>query len=117
MDINEYSKLALRTANGKDELLHAVMGLADEAGELIGPMKKQIFYGKPIDRQNFLEEAGDMAWFLNLLIHSLGSTWDEVLNMNIAKLEKRYPDLRFNADQAINRDKVAESEAMKSATL
>lgn len=113
MDIQEYSAKALRTSNGKDELLHAVLGLADEAGELIGPMKKQMFYGKPIDRANYLEEAGDLAWFLNLLIHALGSTWDEVLTMNIAKLEARYPDSTFNADHAINRNKEAEAEAMQ----
>ena len=113
MNIQEYSELAIRTANDHDPLLHTMLGLADEAGELIGPMKKHIFYGKPIDKANYLEEAGDLAWFLNLLIHSLDSTWEEVLSMNIAKLDKRYPDLRFNADHAINRDVAAEQAAMK----
>ena len=113
MDIQEYSTLALRTASDKDPILHAVMGLADEAGELIGPMKKHIFYGKPLDTYNMIEEAGDLAWFLNLLIVSLGTTWDKVLDANIAKLEKRYPNLRFDANHAINRDKEAEAKAME----
>lgn len=112
MDIKEYSRLALRTASEKDPTLHAIMGLADEAGELIGPMKKHIFYGKDLDKANLLEEAGDLAWFLNLLICSLGSNWDDVLSANIRKLEKRYPNLRFDADHAITRDLDAEKAAM-----
>ena len=113
MDIKTYSELALRTASGKDQLMHAILGLADESGELIGPLKKHLFYDKSLDYANLQEEAGDLAWFLNLLIHALGTSWDSVLEANIAKLEKRYPDLRFNADHAINRDKVAEKAAME----
>ena len=33
--------------------------------------------------------------------------------MNIAKLEARYPDAKFNADHAINRDVDAEQAAMQ----
>ena len=115
MDIQEYSALALRTASDKSPLLHAVLGLADETGELISPIKKHMFYGKNLDMNNLKEEAGDLAWFLNLLIHAIGSSWEEVLEMNIAKLEKRYPHLRFNADHAIHRDTAAEKAAMEGA--
>lgn len=38
----------------------------------------------------------------------VGTTLEEVLDMNIAKLRKRYPDDAFTADAAINRDVAAE---------
>lgn len=115
MKIEEYSELALRTASRERPLLHAALGLADETGEIIGPIKKHLFYGKNLDMNNLKEEAGDLAWFLNLLIHAIGSSWDEVLGMNITKLEKRYPHMRFNADHAIHRDTAAEKAAMEGA--
>ena len=77
-------------------------------------VKKIEFYGKPVDRTKLLEETSDIFWYCNLLIHTLGSTWEEVFEMNIAKLETRYPDLRFCADRAINRDVEAEQQAIAS---
>jgi hypothetical protein len=44
-------------------------------------------------------------------------TWEEVFDLNIKKLEARYPNLRFNADHAINRDVDAEQRAMLARAL
>ena len=41
-----------------------------------------------------------------------GITLEQVFEANIAKLEKRYPDLRFNQEHATNRDKDAELAAV-----
>jgi hypothetical protein len=51
------------------------------------------------------------------MLHLLGSTWEEVFEMNIKKLEKRYPNLRFEAEHAINRDVGAEQDAMRAGAL
>jgi NTP pyrophosphatase (non-canonical NTP hydrolase) len=116
MKTEQYSVLALRTA--KDfgslnmDIMHAAAGMSGEAGEVIDLIKKVIYYGKPIDRTKVLEEAGDLCWYLNLLITKLDSSWSEVFDMNIAKLEARYPDLRFDAEKAINRDEAAEQKAI-----
>lgn len=116
MNTQEYSKLALRTANdlgGRlDNIMHAAMGIAGEAGEVIDITKKVYAYGKPLLENDLVEEAGDLVWYLNLLFACLGVTWEEVFDLNIKKLEARYPDLRFNADHAINRDVNAEQKAM-----
>lgn len=116
MTPKEYSELALRTANdlgGRlDNIMHAAMGIAGEAGEVIDITKKVYAYGKPLLENNLIEEAGDLIWYLNLLFACLGVTWEEVFDLNIKKLEARYPDLRFNADHAINRDVNAEQRAM-----
>ncbi len=116
MDLKEYSALALRTANDlgsfDKNLTHAVLGMVDEAGEIAGAFKKYFAYGKDLDLTNLKEELGDLAWFMNLAIDTLNLTWEDVLETNIRKLEARYPDLRFNPDHAINRDKGAETAAM-----
>lgn len=115
MDTKEYAPLALRTARALDHensLLNAALGIAGEAGEVADSVKKVIFHSKPMDRDHLIAELGDIAWYLNLMIDTLGTTWDEVLERNIKKLETRYPDLRFNADHANNRDTAKEREAM-----
>lgn len=46
------------------------------------------------------------------LARLLGSNLNEVMDLNIKKLSTRYPDLKFDADRANNRDVAAEKEAM-----
>ena len=117
MNSEQYSKLALRTANdlgGRlDNIMHAAMGIAGEAGEVIDIVKKVYAYGKPLLTNDLVEEAGDLVWYLNLLFKCLDTTWEEVFDLNIKKLEARYPALRFDADKAINRDVEAEKVAME----
>lgn len=116
MDAQQYSELALRTAKQFDgenmDLMHAAAGMAGEAGEVVDAVKKIIFYGKPVDRKHLIEEMGDQLWYINLMISKLDSSWSEVFEVNIAKLEARYPGLRFDADKAINRNTDAEAKAI-----
>lgn len=117
MKIEEYSKLALRTANKENAIVHACFGIAGEAGEIVDSVKKAIFHNKPLDREALIAEIGDEMWYLNLLVNALDTTWDRVLEVNIKKLEARYPDLRFDADRANNRDTAAEALAMAADSI
>ena len=115
MDINKYSELALRTANDlgpTGDLIHAALLITSEGGEVADVVKKHFAYGKSLDRIHLLEELGDLAWGMNLMIKSAGLTWEQVLGANIAKLEKRYPDLKFNAGHATNRQVQLELDAI-----
>ena len=118
MDIETYSKLALRTAPGGyiwvEEITHASLGIGGEAGEILDHIKKAVFNNKPLDAAHVIAEVGDLVWYLNLLVSSLGTTWDHVLSVNIAKLEARYPDLKFDVERCLNRDLAAEKAAMES---
>ncbi len=73
------------------QLLHAVLGISGEAGELTDAVKKSVMYGKELDVKNVKEEAGDILWYMSLLLNAIGSSFDEVMQMNHDKLEKRYP--------------------------
>lgn len=117
MKIEDYGTYQLRLINDLgshvDNLMHMAAGISGEAGEVLDGIKKTFAYGKPIDRAHMIEELGDTLFYINGMIALLDTSWDEVLTTNIKKLEARYPDAKFNADHAINRDVDAEQAAMK----
>lgn len=93
-------------------LLHAAMGLDTESGEFMDALKRWVFYGKPYDPDNLKEEIGDILWYAAQACNALGIDMQDVMDSNIRKLKRRYPD-KFSADKAINRDLEAEREALK----
>lgn len=87
---------------------HAGKGLCTEAGEFQDMLKKHIFYGKPLDFVNLMEEVGDILWYVALAVDVLRKlkvveSFDEVLTLNIEKLAKRYPE-KFKEWDALNRN-------------
>lgn len=105
---NEYQKLALTTLNPalseKDVLINGVMGLCGEAGEAIDIVKKHLAQGHELDREKLIGELGDIAWHLAETAHALGISLDEVLERNIEKLKRRYPE-GFDEKRSIHRAK------------
>lgn len=84
-------------------LLHGSIGACTEAGEMIDALKKHIYYGKPLDKVNLLEECGDLLWYCSIIMDALGASYQEVMQTNIEKLAARYPD-KFSEESAINRN-------------
>lgn len=73
-------------------LLHAAVGIAGEAGELLDAVKKTWAYGKPLDLQNVIEELGDLEFYMQAMRNILNLVReDDILQNNMAKLSKRYP--------------------------
>ena len=107
MTINEYQRLAMVTANRalsqKEMLQNGVMGLCGEAGETIDIVKKHLFHGHELSRDKLLEELGDVAWYLAETCTALGAELEDVLEQNIAKLKKRYPEV-FVRERSIHRE-------------
>lgn len=93
-------------------LLHAVIGKVTEAAEALDNLKKHIFYGKPIDEVNLIEEQGDGHWYDAILYDALGADPEETLQKNIAKLMVRYPH-KFESEQALTRDLEAERKTLE----
>lgn len=101
------------------ELLHGAMGMVTEAGELIDMLKKHIFYAKPLDLVNAIEEVGDNFWYNAKTIDAINKlngfvqTINDVMTQNNAKLRLRYP-AKFTEDCAINRDVESERVLLES---
>lgn len=87
--------------------LHMAVGVSGEAGELLDAIKKSSIYRKPIDRENVIEELGDLEFYMEGLRQGLGITREETIAHNIAKLSKRYSTGNYSDKQAQERaDKV-----------
>ena len=104
MEVNEYQKLALRTANkGGDALIvNSALGLCGESGEVADHVKKSFFQGHVLCKEQLVEELGDVAWYIATMAHALETDLETVLQKNIDKLKRRYPD-GFSEELSINR--------------
>jgi NTP pyrophosphatase (non-canonical NTP hydrolase) len=90
------------------EICHAAMGVCGEAGELCDALKKAAIYGKELDRDNVVEELGDLRFFMQAIMNRYQITDVEVLDANANKLSDRYKGLVYTDEAAIARaDKLA----------
>lgn len=121
MTPEEYISLADRTNSHKfcppshdndQQLLHAAIGLSTESGELLDSVKKCLFYGKPLDEVNYKEELGDILWYVACACKAMNWSMEDIMQMNINKLTKRYPE-KFTVEAAYQRDLKAERELLE----
>lgn len=99
-----FVKIRARLSYDEDlRLLHSVLGLCTESGELVDSIKKHIFYNKDLDLVNVEEELGDIMWYFAVACNVLGFNLSDIMEKNIKKLEKRYGK-KFSEEKANNRD-------------
>ena len=106
MTPNEYQKEALRTASTlskADLVVNGVLGLCGESGECADMVKKHQFQGHELDRDHFAKELGDVAWYLAVSAYAVGYDLEDILQMNVDKLRKRYPE-GFDAERSQHRE-------------
>jgi NTP pyrophosphatase (non-canonical NTP hydrolase) len=97
MNFDEYQKRALTTAHATDDefkdLMHWILGVNGESGEIAEKIKKIIRdkNGKVSeeDRSELAKEIGDVLWYLAVLADHLGLSFEEVANSNLDKLKSR----------------------------
>lgn len=106
-----YTDLALKTLNKdvfeqKDLILNASLGLSGEVGEVNDIIKKYMYHGHKLDddtKEKIILELGDVCWYVALMAWAIDKTkFEDVLNKNIEKLEKRYHG-EFTTEKSINR--------------
>lgn len=107
MKANEYQELAARTINPRlydyEIEQHAIHGLAGEVGELHSIYQK-CYQGHDFDEEHAKKELGDLLWFVAEYCTAMNWELEEVMELNIEKLMKRYPD-GFEDVRSINREK------------
>lgn len=110
MEINEYQRLALRTANSYeswDLIINGVLGLCGETGEVADHIKKSMFQGHVLDAEKVIKELGDVCWYVATFAKGLNVDLETVMKMNIEKLKNRYPD-GFKVENSIYRAEVTD---------
>ena len=97
MELNQYQKMALKTAfyKAKYKIIYAALGLGNEAGEVMGKIKKWL-RGDDGDgpmsknrREELKGELGDVLWYLAVLSRDLNLSLDDIAKANILKLQSR----------------------------
>ena len=95
MDFKEYQEKALKTKayGAGDKITYPALGLGDEAGEVLGKVKKVLRdnngeFTEDLCRQ-IGDECGDVLWYISALCDDLNISMQDVAENNIKKVEDR----------------------------
>src|SRR5690242_19391921 len=95
MTLDEYQRAALRTTNPSltpdQRLVDAAAGMAEEAGEVLGLVRKRVFQQRETSTERFVEELGDVLLCLAVTAEALGISLGAVAEANVRKLQQRHP--------------------------
>ena len=105
MDIEQYQRQARQTAKYPvigNPVIYPALGLASEAGEVAGKIKKN-FRDRAgaidqTDRDALKSELGDVLWYLAQVATELGLSLDDIAEYNIAKLLDRQSRGKIQGD-------------------
>jgi NTP pyrophosphatase (non-canonical NTP hydrolase) len=93
--LKEYQELCKLTAvklDTKDnEILTWGLGITGEAGDVASCIKKTIIH-KNDQREGIRENIGDTLWYMAMICNFFEWDFQEILDENLNKLKKRYPD-------------------------
>lgn len=98
----DYENAIIAAGYDPGALLCGALGITGEAGEVADMIKKHVFHGHDLDTDALVKEIGDVCWYVALLCTSVGVDFASVMEQNIEKLRKRYPD-GFSEAASINR--------------
>jgi NTP pyrophosphatase (non-canonical NTP hydrolase) len=94
--VNWYQYVSQRTipldSSLKDNAANFSMGLCGESGEVSEMLKKHLYHGHPLDKQELEKELGDVMFYLAGLCTLFDLKLSDVCVKNHQKLLKRYPE-------------------------
>jgi NTP pyrophosphatase (non-canonical NTP hydrolase) len=109
MDLQEYQKKVLKNFKPRRDLtskesaiLDWTLGIAGEAGEIIDEIQHIIFHKQNRDIMELAKEIGDCFWYLTALCAELGISIEDILELNVAKLNYRHGG-HFTYDTSVNK--------------
>ena len=90
MKMNDYQQQAVETAiyPSTAQVTYTAMGLANEAGEVLGKVKKIIRDGT-FNRDDIADELGDVLWYAAALARDLNTDLSAIAQRNLDKLASR----------------------------
>lgn len=104
---NEYQRLASRTINQNmskaEQEYHALHGMVSEIGELHGIYQKEFQGHIEATDEHKKKEVGDLIWFIAEYCTTQDWDLDDVMQLNIDKLKKRFP-YGFDPERSLHRE-------------
>jgi NTP pyrophosphatase (non-canonical NTP hydrolase) len=85
------------------DLIHMLLLLSGEVGELIDAYKKHLIYRKDLNREHVVEELGDIEFALARIRQIMGLNRKYVILRNMDKLRKRYTEGVYSDKEAKER--------------
>lgn len=102
---NAYQRMAERTIDRNlkvvDVEYHALHGMVGEIGEIHSIFQKE-YQGHDIEEEHLKKEVGDLLWFIAEFCSANSWELEEIMRMNIKKLEERYPE-GFEVEKSLHR--------------
>ncbi len=93
-NLKEYQELCKLSAKKfeteEHEILTWGLGIAGEAGDVASCIKKTVAH-KNDQREGIKENIGDTLWYMAMICNFYNWDFQEILNENLEKLKKRYP--------------------------
>lgn len=90
--------------------VHAITGAVTEVGELADLFKKASYKEENVTRERIIDEVGDVLWYLQLMLNTVGADFGDAIAANMAKLNARYA-AKLTASEAATRDTAKETLA------
>lgn len=91
--IDRYAKFVPTVMGPETETIqYAAIAIGGEAGEVLDYVKKVTYHGIPLDKDKLDEEVGDVLWGIQAYCTGRGITMEYLMEKNMAKLQKRYPN-------------------------
>lgn len=95
MDVKEYQKMVTNIPVSDKGPLVCGLKLSEEVGEVNQLVAKHEFKNRPFDeefRNHFIEEMGDVLYFLTNMGNQYGITLEEVIEYSKKKTAERAPN-------------------------
>lgn len=93
--LEEYQLLCKVTAqkfqDSEKEILTWGLGISGEAGDVASCIKKTVAHNNN-QKEGIKENIGDTLWYAAMICNFYGWELQEILNENLEKLKKRYPE-------------------------
>ena len=93
--LKEYQKMCKVSAKEFEtpdhEILTWGLGIAGEAGDVASCIKKTVAH-KNDQREGIKENIGDALWYAAMICNCYGWDLHDILENNLEKLKKRYPE-------------------------
>lgn len=93
-------------------VVHSMIGAITEAAGELPSLVNATLEGRSLDHINLNEEYGDILWYVDRGLDSVGVTIEQSLDTNIDKLSLRYPEGHFDDERANVRNLDGEREIL-----
>lgn len=93
------------------DLLNMCVGNSVESSEVLSLLQKYVYFGRKYQKYELVDELSDELFYFFGIMSIIGTSLEEIIRANVAKLKSRYPNGR--RDLNVFKDKEREAEIVR----